>query len=366
MTKAKRGARESESILPISPDLLGAHPGVSETLERWKESKTVPPVLLLTGPRGCGKREIATYIAQALQCERSGLFSAEESMGGLFGNEKSSSAGPCEECSACLRAVAGNSIDFTEIRLEDDEKTFGVDRFREIKEKQGFSSFGGGAKIYLIADADRMTISAANSVLKLLEEPPAGWVFLLTVADPSLLPSTVVSRCQMLRLRPLSETVLTKLLEDEDLPRDRIQTVAKIAEGSLSRAKELAGDDAWEARGNILRFLGQPSSVYHTLIDYAASEPARFRLLLDQFEHLLSDLIRTTNQAGTPFRNLDAKHALEDHAKKCSSRKGSIPAALEFWIERSERLFRLRREMTAPLNTKVLVQDFLSPWMDAV
>lgn len=368
MSKSKRGSadeRENPTPLPISPELLRAHPGIPDALAQWKESKRVPPVLLLTGPRGCGKRAIAYYLAQALQCERTGFFEAPES-GGLFGGSSSDSASPCGECGACLRAISGSALDFTEVLLENDEKTLGVDRFREIKEKQGFASFGGGARIYLVSDADRMTVAAANSVLKLLEEPPRGWVFLLTVADPSLLPSTVVSRCQMLRLRPLGDEVVESLLRAEGLPSERITAVAKMAEGSLSRARELAGDDAWDARGTILQFMTKPATAYHPLVDYAAGDPANFRLLLDQFEQLLSDLIRTAEIPGTPFRNVDAQRALEDHAKRCATRKGGAEAALVFWIERSERLFRIRREMTAPLNAKVLVQDFLSPWMDAV
>jgi hypothetical protein len=250
--------------------------------------------------------------------------------------------------------------------VESDEKSLGVDRFREIIEKQGFSSFGGGARIYLITDAERMTLAAANSVLKLLEEPPEGWVFLLTVSDPSLLPSTVVSRCQMLRLPPLGEATVEAILRREGQPTERIATVAKLAEGSLTRARELANDAAWEARGNILEFIGKPAAAYHLLIDYAAADPERFRLLLDQFELLLADLIRGARIPGIAYRNVDARRALEDHAKRCAVRKGGAERALGFWIERSERLFRIRREMTAPLNTKVLIQDFLSPWMDAV
>jgi len=377
MTKSKRAHPEEDerpTPLPIAEELLRAHSGVTDALEQWRESKRIPPVLLLTGPQGCGKRAIAYFIAQALQCERSGFFEAPES-GGLFGGgdsmfpepPKENKTGlPCGECASCLRAISGSPLDFTEVRVGEDEKTLGVDRFREIKEKQGFASYGGGAKIYLITDADRMTIAAANSVLKLLEEPPAGWVFLLTVADPSLLPSTVVSRCQMLRLRPLGGDVIAGLLRREELPNERIAVVAKMAEGSLTRARELARDDAWEARGKILQFMGKPSTVYHPLIDYAANDSSNFRLLLDQFEQLLSDLIRAAKIPGETYRNSDASRALEDHAKRCAARLGGNEKALAFWIERSERLFRMRREMTAPLNTKVLIQDFLSPWMDAV
>jgi hypothetical protein len=373
--KAKRATAETRKNnipLPIPAELLAGQPGVSDALVKWQATRRVPPVLLLTGPRGCGKRAIAYHIAETLQCERSGFFAAPEG-DGLFGNgalfsesPKNSRPGPCGECGACLRALSGQSLDFTEVRVESDEKSLGVDRFREIIEKQGFSSFGGGARIYLITDAERMTLAAANSVLKLLEEPPEGWVFLLTVSDPSLLPSTVVSRCQMLRLPPLGEATVEAILRREGQPTERIATVAKLAEGSLTRARELANDAAWEARGNILEFIGKPAAAYHLLIDYAAADPERFRLLLDQFELLLADLIRGARIPGIAYRNVDARRALEDHAKRCAVRKGGAERALGFWIERSERLFRIRREMTAPLNTKVLIQDFLSPWMDAV
>jgi DNA polymerase III subunit delta' len=377
--KTKTKENEIDLPLPLQPELLEAHPGIPDALSKWKESGRVPPVLLLTGPRGCGKRAIAFYLAQTLQCERAGFFTApvdeEESLFGggseaSFGFDVKPEApqgkGPCGECAACRRALLGQSLDFTEITVEKDAKTLGVDQFREIKEKQGFAGYGGGARIFLITDADRMTIAAANSVLKLLEEPPEGWIFLLSVADPSLLPSTVVSRCQMLRLRPLTENVLGALLAKEEVAADRIRTVTKIAEGSITRALELSSDDAWETRGKILQFLGQPATTYHALIDYAAGDPAHFRLLLDQFEQLLTDLIRTRRTPGSTYRNIDAGRTLDDHAGKCTKRKGGEDQALRFWIAQSERLFRLRREMTAPLNAKVLAQDFLSPWMDAV
>jgi hypothetical protein len=139
-----------------------------------------------------------------------------------------------------------------------------------------------------------------------------------------------------------------------------------LAEGSLARALDLANEDSWETRGTILQFLAQPQSVFGALVDYAAAEPANFRLLLDQFEQILADLVRRARMPESPFRNGDARKSLDDHFARCTKRKGSVDAALSFWIARSERLFRIRREMTAPLNQKVLAQDFLAPWMDAV
>jgi hypothetical protein len=379
MSRARAETAKPKGPLPIDPALLAAHENpVFPSLDQWQAQKRVPPVLLLTGPRGCGKRDIAYYLAQTLHCERAGFTTANSedlfASGGasLFGDAdpapapSSASARPCGECPSCIRAVDGNAIDFREIRLEADAQTFKIDQFREVKETMGFSGFAGSYRIFLISEAERMTNQAANSLLKLLEEPPPGWIFLLTVSDATLLPSTVVSRCQMLRLRPIPEAELAALLRQHEVPEERVDVLAALSEGSLSRALELADDDSWETRGTILQFLSQPQSVFSALVDYAASEPANFRLLLDQFEQILADLVRRARLPGTPFRNRDAAKSLDEHYARCVKRLGSADAALSFWVARSERLFRMRREITAPLNQKVLAQDFLAPWMDAV
>lgn len=381
--KEKRGEKSGEktgahSPLPIAPVLLAAHSNpVLNALAQWRAQKKVPPVLLLSGPRGCGKRDVAYHLVQTLQCETAG-FSEEagaDSGPSLFGETPPPTLAsvlvtdvpaPCGTCAPCLRALSGHSLDFKEIKLEADASTLKIDQFREMKETLGFSSYSGSYRIFLISDAEKMTVQAANSLLKILEEPPVGWVFILTVSDPTLLPSTVVSRCQILRLRPLPEPAVRELLGKHEIHPDRVDLLASLGEGSIARALELGADEAWEMRGVLFRFLAQPQSVFHTLIDYAAADPKNFRLLIDQFEQILNDLVIHVDTPSAPYRNLDAQKILADHALRCVKRKGSARDALAFWIDRAERIFRIRREMTAPLNQKVLIQDFLAPWMDAV
>lgn len=375
--KEKRSEKNAAlSPLPVATVLLEAHANpIWNALTQWREQKKVPPVLLLSGPRGCGKRDIAFHLVQTLQCENAGFSDASEEEDGssLFGDSPTGRAAeytgvpaPCGTCASCLRALSGHSLDFKEIGLEGDANTLKIDQFREMKETLGFSSYSGSYRIFLITDAEKMTVQAANSLLKILEEPPVGWLFILTVSDPTLLPSTVVSRCQILRLRPLPEKALRELLSKYDVPADRVDLLASLGEGSIARALELGAEDAWEMRGVLFRFLAQPQSVFHTLIDYAAADQKNFRLLIDQFEQVLNDLVLHVDAPSADYRNLDAHKILEDHALRCVKKKGSSREALAFWIDRSERLFRLRREMTAPLNQKVLIQDFLAPWMDAV
>lgn len=368
-SRSKKQETLSDIPLPLAPEFIEAHKNpVIAALTQWRDQKRIPPVLLLSGPRGCGKRDIAYYLSQTLQCENAGFAETTDALFGALMSEPgpgASAPAPCGTCGSCLRALSGQSLDFREITALPDSEILKIDQFREMKESLGFSGYSGGSRIFLISDAERMNVQAANSILKILEEPPEGWIFLLTVSDTSLLPTTIVSRCQVLRMRPLPESVLQALLEREDLPKERIPVLVSLAQGSLSRARELADGKAWDMRGTLLQFLLQPQTCFHTLIDYAAAETTQFRILLDQFEQILNDLVLNAENPGVPFKNSDARKVLEDHTARCVKRKGGMDGAVKFWIDRSERLFSVRREMKV-LNAKILAGDFLAPWMDAV
>ncbi len=371
-----KAASQPKGILPLPSAFLKAHADtVVHATQQWRENKRVPPVLLMTGPRGIGKREMAYWIAQLLQCERASFSNASptESLFGGLGLEPAPSPesqdGPCGVCPACERAQHGNSVDFEEIELEKDSQTLKIDQFRSIKETMGFSSFSGSYRVFLIRDAERMTVQAANSILKLLEEPPPGWVFLLTCSDPSALPTTVLSRCQILRMRPMSDDLLRDLLFETrgDLLNDvkRLESAIRSAQGSFSTAITLLEEENWEKRVALFDFLERPQAHLPAFIDWAAGEPDRFRILLDQLERILADCIQKIQDPH--FSGIDPafKARIEKHISSVSKKLGSEDAALRFFIQRIERVFSLRREMLAPLNAKILIQDLLIPWLDA-
>ncbi len=367
-----KAAVEIEKPLPLPPELLSAHSDtVFNALKNWKTQDRVPPVLLLSGPPGIGKRQIAYYITQTLLCENAGFTQAETMS--MFGGSMRDSASsneiptPCGTCASCERALSGHFLDFKEIQTEKDSQTLKIDQFREMKESQGYSSFTGTYRVFLINESERLTTQAANSLLKILEEPPRGWVFLLTVTDSSLLPTTIVSRCQALRLKPLPLPTVKKILENESIPADRLETCVKLSFGSIQRARAIADDEAWEKRSQIFLFIEKPHSLLSSLVDWASSEHSNLRLLLDQFEQILLDLIRASQSgdvAHYAWSNLDGKNILIRHFQTLVKKTGSPELAAKFWLERAERLFAMRHEMTAPLNLKILTQDFLIPWLD--
>jgi DNA polymerase-3 subunit delta' len=346
----------------------------------WLTKGKVPPVHLIVGESGIGKRTMAYFLAQWLLCERSG-FRVPESSGteDLFAPPKSNAPqgreipecpAPCGTCIQCQRALHGTWIDFAEVASDDeDSDLLKVDQFREIKAKMGFGAHDGPFKITLVTNADRMTPQAANSVLKLLEEPPAGWIFILTAKDPTLILPTVLSRCQTIRLRPFSTEVLLGLLTAAEVPAARREVCARLANGSWGKGVALAQDENWDQRASLFRLLREPHLVVGSLTDWAASNPAHFDLLLNQLEQISSELVRWSISGERPesysWINGDGRAALSQHASAVMSARGGVDGARAFWVSRTERIAQARREALAPLNRKILAQDILMPWMRA-
>jgi len=243
--------------------------------------------------------------------------------------------GPCGACASCTRAAAGRWIDFEEIVPEGAEEgkpgSIKIEQLRALRAGMGFGAHEGPFRVTLIESAEHMTPQAANSLLKVLEEPPPGRIFILTAGDPSLLLPTLVSRCQKVTLRPFDGATLARLAERSGAAPERAKAAAALAQGSWKRALALASDDAWETRTKLMKFLESPKDSLSELVDWGSSEAANASLLVD----LLEQAVRDRMAAGTS----------------------------SFLEARAERLAEARRQLQAPLNRKVLLQDLLIPWV---
>ena len=334
-------------------------------MQEWLSNRPIPPVLLITGQSGIGKRTMAYFLAQWIFCEKTG--------------PEHPVLRPCGQCIQCQRALKGSWVDFTEIRAnagnEDAAGEGGagsgrgealkIDQFRRIKESLGFGAHEGGHRIFLIPDADRMTVQAANSVLKILEEPPKDWIFLLTASDPTLVLPTVLSRCQSLKLKPLSPETLRALLSAAGVIGEKQKLATALSGGSWGRALALATDETLERRQVLFDFLERPQGVLGGLVDWAAQSDSHFNLLCDQLELLSGDLVRwSVSPENYEWMNFDGARALCNHAERVLRAAGTPSAARAFWIARSERIAQARRQALTPVNRKLLIQDILIPWLE--
>jgi hypothetical protein len=378
-----RAAQAGPGILPLPAPLVAHHEEVLAGPKReWIARGQVTPVLLITGLEGVGKREISYHLSQWILCERNGFGGGgrdeDASTGDLFGGNPAAPAArsadrpvqPCGECASCVRALHSTWVDFTEIlpEAEEDERgTLKVEQFRDLRSKMGFGAHEGSVKITLIPDAEKMTPQAANSMLKLLEEPPRGWVFLLTASDPTLLLPTIVSRCQTIRLRPMPGRTILALLDEAGVPAERRPIAAELAQGSWGKALELSLEEHWDRRASIFQFLDDPAANLTPLVEWASQTPRQLELLLSQLEHVLSELMLWSASeqplAGYRWKNVDGARALASHATKAAGARGGLSGARRFWSERAIRVGEIRRQALSPLNRKILAQDLLMPWL---
>ena len=161
-------------------DVVG-HTEIIQYIKNAVSQNKVSHAYILNGERGSGKKMLAKLFAQTLQCEKGG----EE---------------PCYECHSCRQAIGNNHPDIIRVSHEK-PNTISVDDIRvQINEDIQIKPYSSKYKIYIVPDADMMTVQAQNALLKTIEEPPAyAVIFLLTENAQSLLP-TICSRCVMLKL----------------------------------------------------------------------------------------------------------------------------------------------------------------------
>ena len=177
---------------------------------------------LFSGPRGVGKTTTARLLAMAVNCER---------------DER-----PCGECESCLLVRRGSHPDVTEL---DAASNNSVEDIRDLREKVYLSSIRGGRRVWILDEAHMLSKSASNALLKTLEEPPEGLVFVLATTEPEKLPPTILSRTQHFRFRRLSEAEIAGKLAAlsaeagvEAAP-EALALVARAADGAMRDAESL-------------------------------------------------------------------------------------------------------------------------------
>ncbi|MGE0384810.1 MAG: DNA polymerase III subunit delta' [Gammaproteobacteria bacterium] len=188
--------------------------------------------VLLAGARGVGKEQFALALAGGLLCQAP------------------TDAGGCGICRACAMFAAGSHPDFMRLGCEEDSDTIKVDRIRAVVEFMNLSRHEGVYKVVMIAPAEAMNRAAANGLLKTLEEPPAGAIFLLVAHEPGRLPATVRSRCQRIAMRA-PEAMARAWLEDQLGAQAPVDDLLALGNGAPLAALALSGTDAVARRRSL-------------------------------------------------------------------------------------------------------------------
>ena len=238
------------------------HKRLTALISRAIDRDTLPPTLLFAGPSGVGKWAVAQATAQAVNCldpstQSSPASQPATSLRAGPGNELPFDA--CGKCRACDRVARGVHVDV--IALEPDERaSIKIDLVRDLLSRTGYRPFEGKRRAVLIREADTLEPAAQNALLKSLEEPPPGTMFILTTAIPGALLPTVRSRCMRLRFGRLTASeVAAALVRDHGQSEAEARVAAPLADGSIGQALALSDTDLTALRDSALELLQQTS-----------------------------------------------------------------------------------------------------------
>jgi DNA polymerase-3 subunit delta' len=312
------------------------------------DASAMPRALLLTGSPGLGKRHCALFLAQSLLCET-----------------KKTALQPCGTCASCRLFQAGNHPDLRILEVGQEEeqgaahaeeaepgpakkpsKQIAIQAVRALADLVTISAHRGGAKVICIIPAEAMHVSAANAVLKILEEPPGNTFFLLVSHQPERLLSTIRSRCFHLPFSlPDAEPALAWLkgqgLENADLA---LAQAGYAPLGALERARD---ETFWEQRSRLLNTLA--SGTFDPLHAADCAESIEGPLVVELLSHWAYDIV-ALQSGGNVRYHLDYAGSLQRAAHDMP-----IHQVMRWY----ETVIQFGRVAQHPLNKRLAMESLL-------
>ena len=315
---------------------------------------------LMTGPRGVGKATLAWRIARF-------LLATPENDGGMFAPPPPDSLDIPDSHPVARRLSALSEPRLFLLRRPYDEKAarlkqdITVDEVRKMKSFFALSAADGGRRVAIIDAVDDMNTSAANALLKLLEEPPSGVTLLLISHQPARLLPTIRSRCRELRLGPLSPENLSDALTQaggDVAPEDRV-ALAELAGGSVGEAFRMTNLDGLKLYQTLINLfsplprLDRPRAL--ALAEAGAGKGAgpQFELIVTLLDLFLARLARAGTLGYLPPEAAKGEGDL-------IARLSPHPQAARVWADVAQHLgIRARRGKAVNLDPAALLMDMV-------
>lgn len=246
-------------------DVVG-HKDIINYIRNAVREDKVSHAYILNGERGAGKKMLANLFATTLLCEKGG-------------------PDPCNECHSCRQAESGNHPDIIKVTHEK-PNSISVDDIREqVNNTIMIKPYQGPYKVYIIPQADMMTPQAQNALLKTIEEPPEYAVIMLLTENADTLLPTINSRCVMLKLRNIKDTLIKKyLMETMQVPDYKADMCTAFAQGNMGRAIMLANSEHFnEIRDEAVQLLKYINEMELSEIVQAVSRITAYKLEINDY-----------------------------------------------------------------------------------
>jgi DNA polymerase-3 subunit delta' len=310
-------------------------------LRRWLASGHIPQAVLLTGIAGIGKAAAATLFAMACNCRQV-----------MVGQEETERTSPCGRCRPCRRTRNGTHPDV--LTVAPIGAVIRIDQIRTVTQTLGMRPYEARRRVVVIDGAQHLHPSAANALLKTLEEPPANTVLVLTAPQASDLLPTVVSRCQHVHLRAIRSSEIRRILiADLGAVPEWADVTAGMAGGSLLRAARMAAP-GWKARrdwflSELAEISGHPAQRLLALAERLAADKDH----LDQYLEVAGSWYRDALVARfAPDRIINM-----DLAEKI--RYVSAQTTIDALLAQLKAVLEIEKALKANLNIRLALEKLL-------
>jgi DNA polymerase-3 subunit delta' len=282
-------------------DLIG-HEWAVDMLKKHVVNGRTRHAYLFCGPPGLGRRTLALRFAQALNC-----------------TNLSDTGIPCGQCRDCKGIESMQHADLSIVQAESEGGILKVDQIREMRKTMVLKPYMSKYRVAIFLRFQEANDNAANALLKTLEEAPSYAVLILTADNPEQLLPTIVSRCEVLRLRTSSIEEVKNDLESNGMDSDKAKLIAHISGGRPGYARRLIEDevllDTREERLNDLLMLLSASRVEKfKYANQLAKDKDSMRLAITFWTSYWRDIMLRSAQSGTSLVNVDRNVEIEDLA----------------------------------------------------
>jgi DNA polymerase-3 subunit delta' len=296
---------------------------------------------LFTGPRGIGRRTLAIRLAQALNCPNT-----------------TSLGTPCFECRICSLINRMQHPDLAIVQAEHEGRTLKVDQIRLLQHELSLSPYDAKYRVAILLRFEEASLSAANALLKTLEEPPPQVVLILSAESGEGLLPTIVSRCEVLRLRPLAVNEVNLGLANKwKLPSEQANLLAHLSGGRPGYALRLRDEPGLLDKRN--QWISDLQKMIHATrverFEYAeilAKDKDTANEVLQVWLSFWRDVLVVSIDAPIPVTNLDQEEEIIRLASQIN-----LNQSRQFLSRIEQTILRLSRNINPRLAIEELLLD---------